>query len=303
MPALAKPPAALPHFVPHAAGAGSFLSVLPQTSHPPLGCREELDCLAHDARNILSGLMLYCELLAVPGVLSQQHRHCAQELKDIVQSTAQIVERMAATQPAGSAVPLPTSDLSAASVTDLGSDLRHLQPLLAAIAGPAIEISVATAPCAGRVALAVDDLTRILVNLVRNATDAMAAGGHIRISARYGDGFGFPRVVNPAPCSNQPRSIVLTVSDDGPGIPESIQNQMFEPGFTTRRPALHRRGQGLSIVRNLVEVAGGTIRISSAPARGTCFEITLPFTDSVTSGTLSASQTAPLLLTPVERGA
>jgi signal transduction histidine kinase len=241
---------------------------------------DELDCLAHDARNILSGLMLYCELLATPGVFSEQHSHYAQELQEIVLSAAQIIERMAAAQPVASPIPL-----AAVPVTDLASDLRHLQPLLAAIAGPAIQLSVAAVPCTGRIALAIEDLTRILVNLVRNAADAMTAGGNIRIAAQYGDGFSFLGAESHAFDCGQPRSVVLTVSDDGPGIPESMQNQVFEPGFTTRKSTLHHRGQGLSIVRNLVAAAGGSICLTSAPAKGARFEITLPFTDFVTSGT------------------
>ncbi|HEX5233852.1 MAG TPA: ATP-binding protein [Silvibacterium sp.] len=331
MPALAKPPAVLPRFVPHTnngalAGAGSLStpdSVSLAKTHPSslqpesLAGREEIDRLAHDARNILSGLMLYCELLGGPGVLTAQNGHYAGELAAIVQSTAQIVERMAAAQSAPAAMLkqtrslLPGKNQHAVPVTDAARNLRDLQPLLGAIAGPAIPVSVAIMPCAGRIALASEDLTRILVNLVRNAADAMPSGGHIRITAQYAEGFSFLAAISdlPAPASSQPYSILLTVTDDGPGIPESLRAQVFEPGFTTRTghehthskaahwPVPSRRGLGLSIVRNLVETAGGAVRATSAPGRGARFEITLPLIESITSDTCAAPPNSAFLLT------
>lgn len=310
MPALAKPPANLPRFVPHinrgaSAGAGPFSkpdSTTESVIAPTSLLAESLDCLAHDARNVLSSLMLYSGLLAVPGVLHEQHSHYAQELEGIARSSAQILEKIVSAiegrganprapeaAPETPALPLATSaPLPPVPVTDAAGELRHLQPLLAAIAGPAIKLSVATMPCIGRTTLAVEDLTRILVNLVRNAADAMPSGGHLRITAQYGDGFSF---LDPG-CGaafGSPHSILLTVSDDGPGIPESLRPHIFDLGFTTRDhkshwPTPRRRGLGLSIVRNLVIAAGGTVR--AVPSQtGARFEISLPIAEPVTSGT------------------
>jgi two-component system cell cycle sensor histidine kinase/response regulator CckA len=322
MPALANPPANLPRFVPHIVNGGSAGAGASSGSRSDLISRNQpspaqneivtggegpaqlvlsgqpahIAQIAHDARNVLSGLMLYCELVAVPGVLAQAHAHYAQELQAIAQSVAQIVERMALAQtetalPTPAAVPLRTFCIS-----DAAQELRHLQPLLAAIAGPSIRLSVAATPCAGRIALSTEELTRILVNLVRNAADALPAGGDIRIAAQYCDGPSFPD--RPVHGFTPARSVSISISDDGPGIPEPLRERIFELGFTTRSsseqfshsvasgwPARRRRGLGLSIVRNLVESAGGTVRVSAARARGACFEINLPVRDVITSGT------------------
>lgn len=307
MPALAKPPAILPRFVPHVyngadAGAGSFLSSAPQSSTEIPDRNNSLDQLAHDARNILSGLMLYSELLAAPGVLNTPHLHYAQELEGMADAAAHVLEKIIQgatprSTPAPKlrkiseeqALPTPTAiPLAAVPVTDAAADLRRLQPLLAAIAGPAVRLSVATMPCAGGTALAVEDLTRVLINLVRNAADAMPSGGHIRATAQYGDGLSF---ADPA-LTIVPSSVLLTVSDDGPGIPEALRAQVFDLGFSTRKnsanwPSPRRRGLGLSIVRNLVEAAGGAVRVTASHSGGARFEITLPFAEPVTSGTCS----------------
>jgi two-component system cell cycle sensor histidine kinase/response regulator CckA len=179
-------------------------------------------------------------------------------------------------------------------VTDIAAELRRLQPLLTAISGPAVRLSVATMPCPGRTSLAVEDLTRVLINLVRNASDAMPNGGHVRATAQYQDGLSFAAL----PCQDapaaaplpRPRAVLLTVSDDGPGVPEAVQKQVFDLGFTTRResgnwPTPHRRGLGLSIVRNLVESAGGSVKLTASHTGGACFEIVLPLDGMVTSGT------------------
>ena len=66
---------------------------------------------------------------------------------------------------------------------------------------------------------------------------------------------------------------LLSVSDDGPGIPIEQQARLFDPFFTTKAAGT---GLGLSIVARLVEAHGGQISFQSAPGVGTKFEVRLP---------------------------
>ena len=66
---------------------------------------------------------------------------------------------------------------------------------------------------------------------------------------------------------------VLTVTDNGPGIPAEVQSRLFDPFFTTKAAGT---GLGLSIVARLVENQGGEIVFQSAPRVGTCFAVRLP---------------------------
>ena len=118
-----------------------------------------------------------------------------------------------------------------------------MRPLLAAIAGPRIELEIEALPCAGRSGLSSEDLTRVLLNLVRNASEAMPEGGKLRITAQYGDGLSFVDVGQVPDAS--PRSVVITVEDSGPGIPEELRERVFTAGFTTRNRS--RTGQAHSI--------------------------------------------------------
>jgi signal transduction histidine kinase len=66
----------------------------------------------------------------------------------------------------------------------------------------------------------------------------------------------------------------IIVSDDGPGIPAADRQRIFEPFFTTRR-ASGGSGLGLSIVKSLIEAAGGTLLLADGEG-GASFILTLP---------------------------
>jgi C4-dicarboxylate-specific signal transduction histidine kinase len=66
--------------------------------------------------------------------------------------------------------------------------------------------------------------------------------------------------------------VLLSICDNGPGIPESLQNKVFDPFFTTK-PVGKGTGLGLSVSRQLLEAAGGTISHYSANGYGCCFRV------------------------------
>jgi signal transduction histidine kinase len=94
--------------------------------------------------------------------------------------------------------------------------------------------------------------------LVKNAVDALAGrGGRIVVAAHARSAGG----------------AIVTVSDDGPGIPRELRARIFEPGFSTKQSGW---GIGLSLARRIVEEShGGTLRLATAD-RGASFEIILP---------------------------
>lgn len=101
------------------------------------------------------------------------------------------------------------------------------------------------------------ELNQVWMNLVDNAMDAVSVGGLVSVSAL-----------------NEANSIVVTVADDGPGIPKEIQGRIFDPFFTTK-PVGEGTGLGLDVVRRLLQRHNGSIALESAPGR-TVFEIKLP---------------------------
>jgi signal transduction histidine kinase len=366
-----------------------------------LGCHgESLAEVAHDARNMVTALGLYCDLLDEPGVLAVAFAHYSNELRLVAAASRRLVEKLVAldaqaadepdldrpgpdcpdlnrlgSDPLGCAdepasggwtadgLPAPAlrralnqsleqsleqsldqsldrtmSGLTAPSaaqrdperrglerrgperrglerrglntgasrsrrwesifaepIHNLAAELAANRNLLAALAGSRIAVSVDAAAGACAVHLTAEDLTRLLVNMVRNAAEAMPSGGRIHIALAERPAFGAA-----------PGRLVLAIEDTGPGIPAELLERVFQSGFTThsddhasgradRRngsiastagwPAAHR-GLGLAITRAIIEAAGGHISAvnrtsrtgadADTPLRGARFEIELP---------------------------
>jgi len=105
-----------------------------------------------------------------------------------------------------------------------------------------------------------DRLRQVLLNLLRNAAEAVGPGGRIVLSADLIEDKGG-------------RRLRLRVSDNGPGVPEKDWENVFEPFFTTKSWGI---GLGLANARKLVELHRGTIRIVRKKGAGTTFEVLIP---------------------------
>jgi two-component system nitrogen regulation sensor histidine kinase NtrY len=97
------------------------------------------------------------------------------------------------------------------------------------------------------------------INLIRNATEALKDQESGVIELKAG--------------TDADRNVALSISDNGPGIPAEIQSQIFIPFFTTKRGG---SGIGLSLVRKVVSMSGGSITFQSEPGVGTTFHISVP---------------------------
>ena len=69
--------------------------------------------------------------------------------------------------------------------------------------------------------------------------------------------------------------IEISVSDNGPGIPDSIKDKIFQPFFTTK-PTGQGTGLGLSLSYDIIKAHGGELRVESKEGKGTTFIISLP---------------------------
>jgi len=98
-------------------------------------------------------------------------------------------------------------------------------------------------------------IEQVLINLLRNAVEAMKGGGTIRISTHpYEDG------------------AALFIQDNGPGIPENIQQKIFEPFFTTKKKG---NGIGLAVCQQIVSEHSGSITVESSTGNGATFKVIL----------------------------
>jgi len=107
-----------------------------------------------------------------------------------------------------------------------------------------------------------EQLKEVLVNLIVNACEAMAKGGSIVIHEEEGL------------VENSRQSLIVRLSDDGPGVPKSIQEKVFQPFFSTKEEGT---GLGLTIAARIVNEHGGRLDLKSRKGEGTTFIINLPF--------------------------
>jgi len=246
--------------------------------------------LAHDARNMVTALDLYCDLLQQPGVLAQPFAHYGGELRLVAAASRRLVEKLSDTHGADrdnsfaanvidDARPFAKSarasrwrNVAAEPITNLAEELLANRNLLASLVGPTIGLTTDVLGGALPIRMTSEDLTRILVNLARNAAEAMSGVGRIHISLRESSG-------EP---DNSPW-LTINVEDNGPGLNEQVLARLFEPLSPVREgepvqggwPMAHR-GLGLSITRSIVEAAGGMIHAANRDPVGACFQIELP---------------------------
>jgi two-component system nitrogen regulation sensor histidine kinase GlnL len=115
-----------------------------------------------------------------------------------------------------------------------------------------------------------DILVQIILNLVKNAAEAVdSAHGEIVLTTAYQHGV---RIAVPTSTERVHLPLLVTVRDNGPGIPEEIQATLFEPFVSTKRGG---QGLGLALVAKLVTDLGGLIECDSRPGR-TQFRLSMP---------------------------
>ncbi len=124
----------------------------------------------------------------------------------------------------------------------------------------------------GKVLVPPTELCSVLMNLLVNAVDAMAAGGRLRITtADINSNSEIALLKEGEPVE----SVVLSVEDTGEGMSFSVRERMFDPFFTTRG-AGDGKGMGLAVVYGTVQRLGGTTRVYSEIGRGTRIDVLLP---------------------------
>lgn len=138
-------------------------------------------------------------------------------------------------------------------------------------------------------------LEQVILNLINNAEHALRANeqnpggqrtqGHIRIRTHHDE-----------------RDVIIEVEDDGPGIPESLRSQIWDPFWTTKDEG-EGTGLGLAVVHGIVSDHGGTISLENAPGSGARFMIHLPIATETPTTTSTGQASRPLDVLVVDPGA
>lgn len=148
---------------------------------------------------------------------------------------------------------------------DVNERLESMRDVLLRTASDGVEFSMALAPPGTGVLCEEAQLSAAVINLLTNARDALGGKGRIHITSRLVN-------LTQDEALAAGNYLLLSVSDDGPGIPEALAAQIFEPFFTTKC-AGKGTGLGLSQVMEFAQRAGGTVKVHTALGEGTTMNL------------------------------
>jgi signal transduction histidine kinase len=207
--------------------------------------------LAHDAGNLLGALSLYSDLLGMPGVLHEEHREYATELRMLSDRSWAMIDRLVNHARGGQ------RPKAATETTVLPNVVDRCKGLLSRVAGRTVEIEYGVGAFEP-VNVPAEAVERILTNLVKNAAEATPWVG--AISVQVGG------VTELDESGVRRRRVVMTVRDRGCGMDASSVRRLMQGGGIS--PA-NGRGLGFRVVRELVALSGGCLSIESQPEMGT----------------------------------
>jgi len=220
-------------------------SLVQKTRLAALG--ESMSRINHDLRNSLASAMVVSDRLAQsedPEVQKVTPRLMA-AIDRAVNLCSQTLDYARSRE--------PTLKLRRFDLRDL---VEQVWEFIGAPAEPAI-VLVNRVPGGFEVYADQNQMFRVILNLARNGVDAMADGGALRFEAARSDGW-----------------IRIEVSDEGPGLPESVRQHLFEPFAASGHQG--GTGLGLAIARELMRAHGGDVELVASSEQGTRFRLTLP---------------------------
>jgi len=213
--------------------------------------------IVHEVNNPLGIISNYLKLLEIKLTDNTQVQQELQILGEEITRISTIIGQLS-----NFAVStIDSHQMEKVNVNELISDMVGI--LTVSLLEPAdIQIHFTPDPLLTGIVTGKDKLKQIIINLVKNSAEALGRGGTISITTSNKSS------------ENLSQGVVITLSDDGPGIPEEIREKIFSPFLTTKEHG--HSGLGLSIVHRAVHDLGGMIECESSSEKGTCFTISLP---------------------------
>lgn len=205
--------------------------------------------IAHDFNNQLGVIQGYSEIISMGSDISAENREALKAIVQAVDHSKDLTNQLLlfSRREKRELVDLDINEV----VTEVQGMIIHTFPKSVITS---VELAAVPLVCKGARSL----LVNAVLNLAINARDALGNRGNITLTTR-----------------RENRFAVITVEDDGGGIPESVLPHIFEPFYTTKEEGAGT-GMGLATVYGTVELHGGEISVESSPDTGTQFTITIP---------------------------
>ncbi|CEK13416.1 PAS domain S-box [Chthonomonas calidirosea] len=241
--------------------------------------------IAHDFNNVLTAIFGYMELASEELPPNHPVQVRLRDTERAAESAAKLTQQLLA---------FARRQIIQPRLIRLDELVQNIQPMLQRLIGENIELRVKVEQVR-LVKVDPGQMEQILVNLAVNARDAMPDGGVLTIGVE--DVFIDETYAQRHEEVRPGNYVMLTVSDTGVGMDQSIHQHIFEPFFTTK-PQGRGTGLGLATCYGIVKQAGGHIWLYSEPGHGTTFKIFLPHAEGAPEELQPHESTLP----PVPKG-
>ncbi|MGE5049685.1 MAG: sensor histidine kinase [Deltaproteobacteria bacterium] len=210
--------------------------------------------IAHDLGNTLRGTSFQLAMLEDPALSADKRADALRGIAARIEIASAVISRLHDFARTGllKTAAVQLQRIVSQAVAIMETELRDGEPVKVRVSIPDLPQVHGSAP----------ELSLLFVNLLRNARQAMPAGGTISIAAR-----------------RRRDSVVVTVSDQGTGIPADVRARLFEPFFTTR--GAQGTGLGLWLAAGTMARLGGTIRAVHRPRSGALFSLIFPVVEAI----------------------
>lgn len=221
----------------------------------------------HDLHNILTAVMLQSDYALLNPADATSTHEALTDIKDAAAQACELTRELKMFSHFDQHLVLQTIDVK--SLVD--SSFRLVRPMIHS----RIKLEQSIQPGLPTILGDVGRLKQVLVNLLVNARDAIAADGEIRVTADQWSA--------PAPNDAKPNPFVrLTVTDNGSGMDENTRKHLFEAFFTSKGVG-KGTGLGLYMARQILTQHHGSITVQSAAGTGTTFYLFLPAVEGCTT--------------------
>jgi signal transduction histidine kinase len=224
--------------------------------------RDQVRRAVHEVANPLTIMRNYVNLLSSKLESDTSSQRDLKIISDEIERAARILRELSK-GPVEQDFIIPDEETSNLAVNPVISELVRMS--LGTLFVPnRISVQIDLDPDIPQIPTSRDKLKQVLLNLAKNAVEAMPRGGRLIFATRMRTDMSPPR-------------LEIAIRDNGPGLPDTVVDRLFEPVQTTKGG--DHSGLGLSISRNLVKSLGGEIECDTGQ-NGTEFRILLPATQA-----------------------
>jgi PAS domain S-box-containing protein len=220
--------------------------------------------IAHDFNNLLTVIQGYSKLILESEETTDEIRQDVEGISTAVKRSSSLTKKL---------LTFSRHQIMELKTLKINKLLMEIKKMLSRLIGERVVIQYSLNAEPSMVRVDQGQIEQVLVNLVLNASDAVENGGSISIQTERKT--VSETITTPMGDVEHGTYIVLTVRDNGGGIPEDIVENIFEPFFTTKE-AGKGTGLGLSTVYGIIQQSEGYINVESRRDEGTVFTIYLP---------------------------